>query len=129
MVMKLTSGSRRSLAVALIGSLMIGTIVPPAAAGGPRVHYQNDHGIVNYHQYVTPGSHHRSYHGDGHYRGHSYYAPRAHYAPRYHAYDGYYDYERDRRRKRRNDIAKGVAIGVGLAILGAALSHGGRRHR
>lgn len=121
--------SRKALASMLATTVALGCIIPPAAAGGPRVQYQNDHGIVNYHQYVTPNPNHRAYHGGGHYRSQHYYAPRAYHAPRYHAYDGYYDYERDRRRKRRNDIAKGVAIGVGLAILGAALSHGGRRHR
>jgi len=91
---------------ALVAALAIGTLVPAASAGDYSRHYNGG--------YYYGGHGYRSHYG---------------YAPSYYGYHSYYDYERDRRRKRRNDIAKAVAIGVGIAILGAALSNGHRRWR
>lgn len=58
----------------------------------------------------------RGYH-DG-YRGPS---PRGHYVPAPHRGDGY-GYDRDRHRDRDRDLKRGLAIGLGAAIIGGIIA-------
>lgn len=84
-----------------------------AVAGG----YGPGYGYGNY--YAPPPPRHYGYQGYG-YR-HQGYRPHGYAQPHY------YDYERQRRKKRRNDVAKAIAIGAGVAILGAIIANSGRR--
>lgn len=53
------------------------------------------------------------------YRHHGYAQPQYYHDP--------YEDERRRKKKQRNNVAKAIAIGAGIAILGAVIANSGRR--